>query len=175
VVCNAKKTITMKNRIIILISILTMISGICLAQQTNDKIKYIAFKFEHSRRIPNHNIIIEVIKRQSEIVVKVKSNPMNSNTQWEKTKVDTTFSIDSKKFIELANDMSILNKIDLNKALTGGLDGTECYIEFGQYGSTVAYKFWSPDCDTKQRGLSDFLNLCEKLIKVGGLKPEDIL
>lgn len=165
----------MKNRIILLISILTMISSICFAKQINDKIEYIAFKFDHSRRIPNKNVTIEIIKRQSEIVVKVKSTPMNSDKQWEKTKIDTTFTIDKKKFIELANDMLILNKIDLNKALTGGLDGTECTIEFGQYKSTVAYKFWSPDYDTKQRGLSDFLSLCKKLIEVGGLNPKEIL
>ena len=101
--------------------------------------------------------------------------PMNSDKRWEKTKVDTIFSIDSEKFIELANDMLILSKIDLNKAMTGGLDGTECTIEFGQYGSTVAYKFWTPDYNTKQRGLTDFLILCKKLIEVGGLKSNEIL
>lgn len=165
----------MKSRLVLLISFLTMISSICIAQQINDKIEYIAFKFEHSKRIPNQSVKIEIIKRQSEIVVKVKSNPMKNNEQWKRTKVDTTFSIDSKKFIELANNMSILKKIDLKKAMISGLDGTECTIEFGQFGSTVAYKFWSPNYDTKKRGLTDFLILCKKLIKVGGLKPNEIL
>jgi hypothetical protein len=152
-----------------------MISNFSFAQQINDKIEYIGFKNEHSRRILNQKVTIELIKRQFETVVKVKSNPMNNDKQWEKTKIDTTFTIETKLFIELANEVLILNKTDLNKALTGGLDGTECEIEFGQFGSTLTYKFWTPDYDTEQRGLTDFLKLCKKLIDIGGLNPVDIL
>jgi len=144
-------------------------------QQTNDKIDYIGFKFYHSLRFVNHEVSIEIIKRKSEVVVKTTSTPMNNDKEWENTKIDTSFTIDKSKFIELTNKVSELNKINLNKAMIGGLDGTLCTIEFGTYGSTVSYKFWTPDCDTKERELSYFLNLCKILIETGGLEPKEIL
>lgn len=154
---------------------LTMISEISFAQQVNEKINYIAFKFEHSRRIPNYMVTIEIIKRQAETVVKVNSIPRGSDKRWANTKIDTSFIIASKLFVDLANEVLALNKTNLTKALLGGKDGTECTIEFGTFGSTVAYKFWSPDYDTEQRGLTDFLKLCKKLIEIGGLKTKEIL
>jgi hypothetical protein len=155
--------------------LLTLTSVICFAQQTNDKIDYLAFNFSHSLRIPNHIVSVEIIKRQMEVMVQVKSTPMNDDKGWKSTIVDTSFTIDKTKFIELANKVVGFNKIDLTKAMAGGLDGTECTIEFGTFGSTVAYKFWSPDYDTNKRDLSDFLSLCKTLIETGGFEPKEIL
>jgi hypothetical protein len=165
----------MKKKEIISILILIMISGFCFSQQINDNIDYIAFKFEHSRRIPYNQVTIEINKRESETEVKVHSIPMNNDKQWENTKIDKSFKIDTKLFTELANEVMVLNKIDLKKALTGGLDGTECSIEFGTFGSTVTYKFFSPDVETENRDLIDFLNICKKIIEIGGFNPKDIL
>ena len=83
--------------------------------------------------------------------------------------------IDKNKFNELSNRTSDLNNINLNKALINGKDGTECIIEFGTYGSTVSYKFWSPNYDTEERELTYFLDFCKVLIEIGGLQPKDIL
>ena len=165
----------MKINLILLIFSLTMASRTCFAQQSNDKIDYIAFRFEHSLRIPYNRVIIEMINGQSEIEVKVHSVPMNNDKQWDNTKIDKSFKIDTKLFTDLANEVFALNKIDLKKAMTGGLDGTECSIEFGTFGSTVTYKFWSPDVETKNRDLTDFIRICKKMIEIGGLNPKDIL
>ena len=170
-----QKIIVMKNRTIFVILILTMISSIGMAQQSNEKIDYIAFRFEHSRRIPYKKVSIELIKRQTETVVKVYLVPGNNEKQWKASKLDTTFTIKKSLFTEISNEVSALNKIDLTRAFIGGKDGTECVIEFGTFGSTIAYKFWSPDYETAQRGLSDFLSLCKRMIVVGGLNPKEIL
>jgi len=161
-------------RVTLGILIWTAINGICFGQQVIEKVDYIAFRFDHSRRIPFNHVTIEIIKRQTEIIVKTHSVPMNNDKNWEASKIDKSFNIDSKVFGELINEVLTLNKTDLNKALIGGLDGTECAIEFGTFGSTVTYKFWSPDYDTEKRGLKDFMKLCNKLIEVGGLNPNEI-
>ncbi len=160
---------------IVLIFLLIFSTGVVFGQRKNDKITYIKFDFWHSLRIPNHTVSIEIIKRQSEVVVKVKSTPRNDNIKWKYSKVDTSFYISKNKFIELSMKTSELNKINLNKALVSGKDGTECTIEFGNYGNTISYKFWTPDYNTEQRGLKYFLNLCETLIETGGLKINEIL
>lgn len=155
--------------------ILVFLSLACTAQKSNDKIDYIAFDFSHSLRIPNHTVSIEIIERQNEVVVNVKSYPMKDAEQWQSTIVDTSFTIDKDQFIELINKAKDLKKIDLAIATLNGLDGTECSIEFGTKGNTTKYKFWTPDYETNTRGLSDFLDLCKELIKVGGLNPKDVL
>ena len=165
----------MKIRTTLLILLWTTISGICFGQQVNDKIDYIAFRFSHSLRIPYSQVTIEIIKRQTETIVEVHSKPMNNDNEWKSSKIDKSFGIEEKIFIELTNEVLDLNKIDLKKALVGGVDGTECAIEFGTYGSTVTYKFWSPDYDTRKRELTDFMRLCKELIKIGGLDPSKVL
>ena len=162
-------------RKITLIFILIVSTGVIFGQQKNDKITYIKFAFWHSLRIPNHTVSIEIIKRQSEFIVKVKSTPMNDDIKWKYSKVDTSFYINKNKFIELSKKTSELNKINLNKAIVRGIDGTECTIEFGNYGNTISYKFWSPNYDTEKRELVHFLNFCKILIETGELKPKEIL
>ena len=100
---------------------------------------------------------------------------MKNDERWKSTIVDTSFTIDKSRFVELANKVIEFNKIDLTKAIIGGLDGTECSIEFGTLRSTVAFKFWTPDYDTKKRDLSGFLSLCKIIIETGGLEPKEIL
>lgn len=155
--------------------ILVFLSVACTAQKSNDKIDYIAFDFRHSLRIPNHTVSVEIITRQNEVIVKVKSYPMKDAEQWKNTIVDTSFTIDKDKFIELTNKAVDLKGIDLKKAAISGEDGTECSIEFGSFGNTITYKFWSPDYETNKRGLFKFVDLCKELIKVGGLNPKEIL
>lgn len=154
---------------------LISISGICFAQKVSDKIEYIAFKFSHSR-ISNSNLEIRLIKRPSEIAVLVNSMPMERNKRWDCSIIDTCFYIDRSRFDELAIEVLELTKLDLYMAFEmAGLDGILCSIEFGGYGNTLTYSFWSPDSRTEFRGLSTFVELCKKLILIGGLKPEEIL
>jgi len=100
---------------------------------------------------------------------------MNDDKKWKYSKIDTSFYIGKNKFIELSKKTFELNKINLNKAIVIGKDGTECSIEFGDYMNTISYKFYTPNSNTENRTLTQFLNFCKILIKTGGLKPEEIL
>jgi hypothetical protein len=143
---------------------------------TNDKIKIIEFKFEHSRRITNYQISIRIIKQMTgQVRAYVNSVPMNNDEKWKGSKIDTSFIIGKEVFVDLANEVLILNKIDVTSSSIQGVDGTTCTIGYGTYSGSVSYEFWSPDYETEQRGLTDFLNLCKKIIEIGGLNPKEIL
>lgn len=138
-------------------------------------IDYIGLKFEHSRRIPNHIIHIELIKRQSEFVARVKSEPMDSSREFINTRIDKTISIDKTLFIEIAGEILKFREINLKKAFLSGKDGTECSIEFGKFGNTLTYKFWTADYKTKVRDLTHFLAVFRKILKIGGFNPDEIM
>ncbi len=151
-------------------------SLLCNAQQINCKIDFIGFTLIHSKRIPNQTVVIKINNQKEKCLVTVISTPNSKDIKWGKTLIDTTFVINKNIFIDLANEALTLNKIDLQKAFTkSGLDGTSCTIEFGTNGNTVTYKFWTPGSTSEYRGLQDFLNLCKKIIKIAGLKVEEIL
>jgi hypothetical protein len=71
--------------------------------------------------------------------------------------------------------LSDLSKIDLYRAMTkGGIESTAFILEFGTWGVTVSYRFSEPDILTELRSLNDFLIICEKMIKIGGLNSNDL-
>jgi hypothetical protein len=174
----------------LLIFIMTMISGTCFAQQVNDKIDIIKLNVKLWRHPPYSKVSIEIIKQQitGEVFVFVNavtygnSIPTN-NPKLNKSKIDTMFKIQKEVFVNLSNEaVPILNKINvLNKtdvpdnSVQVIVDGHQFTIEYGTYTESVAYNIWHPDYDTKQRGLTNFLNLCKKIIEIGGLNPKDIL
>lgn len=158
--------------IAIIISIL--FSNLCYSQV--EKIDYISFTLGNARRIPNNSVFINIIEKELNCEVLVKSTPLKNSREWRKTKVDTSFSINKGVFRDLLNDIVKLNDIDLNRALVkGGYEGTICKIEFGTTGVSISYRFWTPTNLTELRSLESFLSLCNKLIIIGGLKPEEIL
>lgn len=76
----------------------------------------------------------------------------------------------------MANQLFVLENINLSCAVVqGGIDGSQCSIEYGADVCSLTYKFWSPDYDTTQRGLTKFLRLCKIINEIGGLNPDDIL
>jgi len=160
---------------LLVIYFLTAFSVIGSAQELIDKISYISFELQHTRRAPNNHVLIEIEKKQNETIVKSSSIPSDDSKKWAKTKVDTSFSFDSKVFVELLDNVLLIENINLNNAFLEGADGTYCSIEFGTFGNSIKYKFWSPTCMTEYRGLNDFLNLCKRIIIIGGLIPEEIL
>jgi hypothetical protein len=148
-----------------------------LGQNKNSKIDYIAFKLAHSMRITNHIVEIEIKNSKNGASVRVISIPMKGYKEYEHAKIDKFYKIESKIFLDLIKDVNDLSKIDLKKALGDGIgvDGTGCKIEFGTKLKTKDYGFWSPDYKTEKRGLTGFLNLCKKIIKIGKMKPDDVL
>ncbi|BDD10815.1 hypothetical protein FUAX_32470 [Fulvitalea axinellae] len=147
----------------------------CPAQITGKGISYIAFRLDHSMRIPNHSVTVEIINRRKDVEVNVISIPKTDDIIWQQTAVDTTFNISKKKFETIANKVRTLRGVDLEKSIVTGLDGYRSSIEFGSYQNKITYTFWSPNLNTKERGLSDFLNLCKDIIKVGKLRRNEVL
>ncbi len=163
-------------RIALLVTLMTLGLIPSKAQQLTKNINHIVFQFSHSKRIPNHYLEIELIKRESSTRVHVNSTPMNNDRNWRNTKIDTTYFVDNVVFERLAVQAVTLTKIDLYRAfiLEAGLDGTNATIKFGKYGATIAYSFWNPEDLTEDRGLSDFFDLCKSIVMIGGLNPVEI-
>lgn len=156
---------------------LLLSASYCSAQNLEDLITHVSFSFAHSLRIPYNKVHIKIIKRQNETEVLVRSEAMNNDKTWAYSVIDTSFLIDKEIFEGLSHELSFLTQMDLRRPflIDAGLDGTTCVIEFGCYGNTVSYKFWTPDSGTAPRGLTKFLELCKEIIRIGGLDPDEIL
>ncbi|MDZ7846936.1 MAG: hypothetical protein U5L96_09265 [Owenweeksia sp.] len=155
--------------------LITLTSCFCYSQNGEESITYIAFHFEHSMRIPHHEVSVEITKGLRNLHVYVKSTPMNDDPEWAKSKIDTAFSIDSTGFASLLGQVSEVKNIDLKKAVTRGFDGTRWSIEYGTYTLKTKYTFWTPDYKTEERELAKFVNLCYRIIEIGQLDQNIIL
>ena len=140
-----------------------------------NQINFVNFEFTHSMRIPNHKVSIRIIKRINETEVIVHSDPMNNDPKWLKTKINKRFKIKANVYNKLSKNLLILNKINFVKAACNGKDGTTCSIEIGKLGASKTYTIWSPDYDTQNRELVEYLKLCKQIISIGKLDPKDIL
>jgi hypothetical protein len=163
----------MKTIIVSIIFLLCVDSSTVFAQELNERINYIGFKFTCSKRVPYNSITIKFNKHGDDVTLKIFSKPLSDDNQWANTIVDTSLMIRSEIFDQLIHEVLSLNKIDLYKAFEmAGLDGTNCTIEFGSFGNTIGYTFWTPSARTEQRGLTNFLNLCKKIVMIGGFNEE---
>lgn len=140
-----------------------------------NQINFVNFEFTHSRRIPNHKVSIRIIKRINETEVIVHSDPMNNDPKWLKTKINKRFKIKTNVYNKLSKNLLILTKINFDKATCNGKDGTTCSIEIGKLGASKTYTIWSPNYDTKNRELVEYLKLCKQIIIIGKLDPKIIL
>jgi hypothetical protein len=55
-----------------------------------------------------------------------------------------------------------------------GFDGAICSLSFGSANTQITYQVWSPDLNTRERRLEDYLKACEYIIKSAHLQPEEI-
>jgi len=140
-----------------------------------EKIENIEFTYSSGLRIPYNEVSINIEKNVDSSFVVVHSKPLNNDAEWRYSKIDTVIFINSTTFEKLAKSLNSLDKIDINKAHKEGLDGYSCSIEYGAKGKNKSYSFWSPTNDTKKRGLTEFLNLCEQLLDISGLNKKKIM
>jgi hypothetical protein len=109
--------------------------------------------------------------------VSVKSNPLDStSTKWKSTKINESYSISETEFNEIVDAVQRIS-CDQIKSNLGyfGNDGTICKITFGNYFSEISYKIWTPNHETKERDLQNFLTACEVVLETGNLNPIKIL
>lgn len=165
-----------KNILFILIS-LTFLSCQKKEPKIESKIDEIEFIYLNSLRIPYNEVKINISRmpNNDSALVFIQSRPSNNDPQWSYSKIENFTTIDLKTFKKLADVAISLDKIDIDKAYLNGNDGSTWEIQFGSKGKNKSYRFWAPGSNTPQRGLSEFVNLCEQIVKVSKLKKEEIL
>jgi hypothetical protein len=138
-------------------------------------IKHITFENQQSLRIPNNIVRIDIEKKNdNKVYMHVISKPSENDAKWNKTKIDTTYELDTIIFKQILREVLKITKIDVVKAITIGNDGALCTLGFGCFENDISFRFWCPDYETKERGLNDFINACNIIIKTAKLKPKDV-
>jgi len=163
-----------KNSIRLLVIILIALTSLTTCKNDTDKVEYIKFELIHSRRIPNYKVQIEITKKNSKYFLHLRSKPA-VKTIWEKTRIDTTFTIDNSTFKKVSKEVIKLTKCDFSKSEIMVLDGYSCEIKIGFNGQEKIYDILTPNYDTEERGLTEYLKACELIIKTAGLKTEEVL
>ncbi|PTT05300.1 hypothetical protein DBR27_08900 [Flavobacterium sp. HMWF030] len=156
---------------------LTLISCQKKEPKIESKIDELEFIYLNSLRIPYNEVKINISRmpNNDSALVFIKSRPANNNPQWSYSKIEDFTIIDLKTFKKLTDVAISLDKIDIDKAYLDGNDGSTWEIQFGSKGKNKNYRFWAPNSNTQQRGLSEFVNLCEQIVEVSKLKKEEIL
>ena len=152
--------------------ILTVCSS--YGQIRTDKVN---FKFTHSLRIPNHEIIIDVIHiiDRDTVLMRVQSNPIENEPRWLHTKIDTTYKVNKQQFKALKEIVQSISLEDMKKAMRGGgTDGTLCELGFGDWQNKIIFQVWTPNYDTKERGLEKYMEACEMMLRMVKFKPRKV-
>ncbi|QOG03279.1 hypothetical protein [Flavobacterium sp. MDT1-60] len=145
--------------------------------QTSPKIDEIEFTYTNSRRIPYNEVKINIsrMSTSNRAIIFIESRPGDYDPQWNYSKIKKSITIDLKTFNKLVIQAVSLDRINIGKAFLDGKDGSTWEIKFGSKGKNKSYRFWSPNYNIKERGLSNFVTLCEKIIDISELKKEEIL
>lgn len=156
----------------LVITAFCLIATLQISAQQND-IYFVKFEFNHSLRIDNYHVLVELQRRGNDITVHVVTEPMEG---YDGTKRNYQFELSKAEFDEVCAGVKQIDCKDIvNDLGTLGLDGTICEIEYGSYATAISYKVWSPDLDTRKRNLTPFLNACKLILETGKLKPKEIL
>lgn len=146
-------------------------------QTADEKVNNIEFTYHSARRIPFNEVKISInrARKNNNAKLYVHCEPLKNDPKWNYSKIDTVYTIDIQTFEKLASSVKSLEKINLDKAYAEGLDGHTCTIRYGGMGKNISYGFWVPSDQTEKRGLTEFMSLCEEIIKLAELKKEDVL
>jgi len=134
------------------------------------------FEFTHSRRFVDGHVTVDLYRsnRSDSADVEVRVITAHGSKRrgiWEST-LDTTFFTSVHGFDRLFELALGLDSRFIGRDLEpNGNDGNTCIIQFGGGMTSVRFKVWSPDYDTKERGLDPFYELCKEFLKLGGLDP----
>jgi hypothetical protein len=136
------------------------------------------FRYEHSRRIKNHAVIVHLGRRGDSCFLQRQTLDMNnSDTSDQPIKSsDTSFNIALKDYENLTTKvLAISSQAILKNIDYGGFDGTSWNISFGGIGGAMSYTVWTPESKTMQRNLVDFVKVSRIFIEMSGLKTDEIL
>lgn len=156
--------------LLVLLSIGTLVS--CSGKQ--QKIEFIRLTIEHSKRISDGMVVVELTRNGDGAAVHLVSKPMEQSSEWMHTQRDTTFCLGEQQYNALCTALANLQHSDFSKATVHGHDGVECCLEYGEVNKSLVYKFWSPAYDTAAFGLTEYCNVCRLLVKMVGLDPQHL-
>jgi hypothetical protein len=148
--------------------LLTLITLIIWTGLKGQVIQEIELQFNHSLRIPFNEVILKATHYNDKCILLVKVKPMNDDSNWTHTKVDTSYVINKDEFNKLKTMVSELQSTDIIKAMTGGgTDGTLWILTFGDFQNNISYQVWTLDYKTKERGLLKYRAVCEYMLTLG--------
>jgi len=103
------------------------------------------------------------------------SKALDNNKEFKSSTFYRHYNSDRSKFNALVGKLKKLEELDLSRAITlGGKDGINCSLSFGTKIKTHTFNCWTPQYETKERGLTEYYTICKELIKLAKLKEEDV-
>ena len=143
----------------------------------SSKIDNIEFTYSSGQRIPYNIVNVNIYRardNQNALAI-IHCEPSSNEAKWAYSKIDKIVDIDIESFEKLAKATNNLQNINLDKASLQGLDGSMWKIEFGSKGKNTSYNFWSPLSNSKERGLTAFINLSEQILDKVKLNKSEII
>jgi hypothetical protein len=143
----------------------------------DSKIDNIEFTYTSGLRIPYNIVNVNIFRTRDNqnAVAVIHCEPSSNEPKWAYSKIDTIVDIDIESFEKLAKATIPLENINLDKAFLDGHDGSTWKIEFGSKGKNISYNFWSPLSNSKERGLTEFINLSEQILDKVKLNKAEII
>ena len=133
----------------------------------------ISIDYTHSRRIPNHSIRIVVkYQEKSGYEIQYETAVMEGQSGFEDTAVRETKRIPGEYIDELFRRAMALDYNSILKGNSGlaGRDGTMVTLTVRNGQTGISLTVWSPDYDTKVRGLTDLDLLLREIFGAAGLE-----
>ncbi|MBZ4035637.1 hypothetical protein K6T82_12725 [Flavobacterium sp. 17A] len=159
-----------------LIALLLIVLSSCQKKEIEKyQIDEITFSYQGGLKIPYNKVTIYVLKNNDSAKVIVQSRPLFDQPKWKYSNIDKRFNINTKTFEDFAETARSFDQINIDKAYIVGNDGSTWEIEFGSKGKNKSYSFWNPESETKNRGLTEFRKMFERIIDISKLNKKEIL
>lgn len=146
-------------------------------QNNSTDFREVKFTFQHSLRIPFKKVEISITQGADNAQVSLKCDPMiYDGENWKSNPLDTTYRISKSDYNRITNTIESIKFSEMmNHFNTMGTDGTMCILEYGSWQNSIKLSVWTPDADTKNRKLEEFLKACELVLQSAQLDPKVIL
>jgi hypothetical protein len=101
---------------------------------------------------------------------------MDNSPEWDYSKIDTSFSISSSQYLTVSDAISrMLENENINKDTISGKDGSEIKIQFQVDGLIKSYQVWTPEYETNERKLVEFLDVNKIIAETANLKTKLVI
>jgi hypothetical protein len=165
-------------RLLLFVVVTVCLSNCQKADSVKDlKVDNIEFTYTSGLRIPYNKVNVNIFRTRDNqnAVAIIHCEPSSTEVKWAYSKIDTVVDIDIESFEKLAKKAISLENINLDKAFLEGHDGSTWKIEFGSKGKNISYNFWSPLSNSKERGLTEFVNLSKQILDKVKLNKAEII